>query len=250
MLVAVFGRDWATIKTSAGTIAIEDPRDHVHMEIQAALDRRVPIVLVASPPDAAADLSGLPAELRTLRELDPLPLSTSEWFTEMKSVGEAIEHAIAWPRLGPGVFLSYRRSDSWAAADRLAESLTERFGPGSVFLDVDSIAPGQNWAQRLDERLAASGAVLAVIGPGWLDAKENWKRRLRRPDDHVRRELERALERDVPLIPILVGGASMPRPAELPSSLAQLCERQAVTIGRQSWRYDVSKLAEQLEELL
>jgi hypothetical protein len=61
-----------------------------------------------------------------------------------------------------GVFISYRRSDSQAWADRLADSLTLRFGGGLIWRDVDDIPAGEPWPTAIRKALAAADAVLVL----------------------------------------------------------------------------------------
>jgi hypothetical protein len=68
-------------------------------------------------------------------------------------------------------FLSYRREDSAGHAGRLADHLLDRFGTGSVFMDVESIEAGADFSAEIQGAISGSEAVLVMIGPRWLDAK-------------------------------------------------------------------------------
>ena len=68
--------------------------------------------------------------------------------------------------------------------------------------------------------------MVVLIGPGWLDATDERGRRLDRPDDWVRIELEAALKREIPVAPVLVDGATYPDADRLPPSLQALAYRQ------------------------
>src|SRR5829696_7648579 len=145
------------------------------------------------------------------------------------------------------VFLSYRRDDAGGHAGRLSDALSERLGAGSVFHDVTAIGPGLNFDHEIDRALDECDAVLALIGPAWLDAaSSDGSRRLFASDDYVRRELARALTRDVPLVPVLVGGARLPSEEELPDSIAALSQRQQVILQDESWHNDVNGLVRSL----
>jgi predicted ATPase len=146
------------------------------------------------------------------------------------------------------VFLSYRREDAAGHAGRLTDHLLDRFGQGSVFVDVDSIEAGADFTAEIERAIAGSDAVLVVIGPGWLDARTpSGVRRLDEPADFVRREVEAALSSEVRVIPVLVGGAEMPAEAELPDSIAALAHRNAVELQDRRWREDVDALVDVLE---
>ena len=145
------------------------------------------------------------------------------------------------------VFLSYRRGDVGGYAGRLADALHQRLGPKSVFQDVVAIAPGQDYTEVIDRALDESDAVLAVIGPGWLRASTpGGVSRLFEPDDYVRLETARALQRDVRVVPVLVGGASLPAAADLPEDLQALAQRQAVVLHDETWHQDLDGLVRSL----
>jgi hypothetical protein len=145
------------------------------------------------------------------------------------------------------IFLSYRRSDVGGHAGRLADALLQRLGAKSVFQDVIAIAPGQDFTVELDRALDDSDAVLAVIGPGWLTAATpQGAPRLSEADDYVRLELARALNRNVRVVPVLVGGAALPAATDLPDELRALVQRQAVVLHDETWHQDVDGLVQSL----
>jgi TIR domain len=145
------------------------------------------------------------------------------------------------------VFLSYRRRDAGAYAGRLADVLLQRLGPRSVFQDVTAISPGQDFTVAIDRALAESDVALVLIGPDWLKAATpQGTRRLLEVDDYVRLELARALQRDIRVIPVLVGGARLPAAAELPDDLRGVAQRQAVELHDETWHQDVDGLIRSL----
>jgi hypothetical protein len=152
---------------------------------------------------------------------------------------------------GGGIFVSYRRQESGDFAGRLYDRLTDRFGEGQVFIDVDAIEPGVDFAEEISRAVSACQVLLAVIGPNWLTATdERGRRRLDDPDDIVRLEVEAALARDVRVIPILTGGAVMPGRHDLPESLASLARRNALVIRHESFRSDAIRLVTAIERVL
>ena len=145
------------------------------------------------------------------------------------------------------VFLSYRREDSAAHAGRLADALRTRLGPDGVFLDVAAIRPGTDFTAAIDDALGRSDAVLVVIGPRWLSAAtQDGRPRLADPQDYVRREVSEALDSALPVVPVLVGGASLPAAQDLPDELAPLARRQAVALDDSTWHRDVDALLDSL----
>ena len=148
------------------------------------------------------------------------------------------------------IFLSYRRDDSAGFAGRLADAMEAEFGTGSVFRDVDDIRPGEDFIHAIESHLQQVGVVLVMIGTRWLDAGADGRRRLDDTGDFVRQEIQAALESGKPLIPLLVGGASMPAEADLPAAIAGLSRRQAVVLSDSNWRGDVERLVASLSKLL
>ena len=127
------------------------------------------------------------------------------------------------------IFISYRRDDSAGTAGRLCDRLAQTFGKTNLFIDVDNIPAGVNFVKHLSKQLAICNVFICTVGPGWLNAKDDeGNRRLDQPDDYVRTEIAAALRRDIPVIPVLVDGARVPKVRDLPSDIAPLTERNAV----------------------
>lgn len=116
------------------------------------------------------------------------------------------------------IVISYRRSDSDVFAGRVRDRIANQFGEESVFIDIDNIPFGRDFRFDIQEALANADAVLAIVGSRWLGLAKG-RSRVMDPTDPVRIELETALSKGIPIIPILVGSASMPKPEQLPESL-------------------------------
>ncbi len=142
------------------------------------------------------------------------------------------------------IFINYRRGDAGGFAGRLADSLAAYFGPERVFRDVTGIDYGHDFERVIDEKLGQSGAMVALIGERWSGTTDDsGLRRLDDPGDYVVREISAALRSGIPVIPVLIGNAPMPRPEELPQSLAELSRRNAITVTDERWDFDVRRLA-------
>ena len=129
------------------------------------------------------------------------------------------------------IFLSYRRDDSADVAGRIYDRLVERFGKKQVFKDVDSIPLGVDFRRHLDQMVASCDVLLAVMGDRWLTVGgPEGKKRLDDAKDFVRIELEAALKREIPVIPVLVRGADVPQESELPPSLSGLAYRNGLAV--------------------
>ena len=123
----------------------------------------------------------------------------------------------------PKVFICYRREDSDYPAHRIYEELTNHFGSESVVFDVDTFPMG-NFREYLNEQVNKCDILLAVIGNRWL---EILGQRLNDPKDFVRIEIQAALDRKIPVVPVLVAKASMPNEENLPPELAELAMMNA-----------------------
>ena len=149
-------------------------------------------------------------------------------------------------RMG-SIFLSYRREDSEGQAGRLYDDLVAVFGSDSVFMDVAAIQPGRDFRKSIDQSLNSCGVFLSLIGRSWLTAKDpSGQRRLDDPADFVRIETAAALKRDIPVIPVLVQGASAPKSDQLPDDLKELAFRNAVELTHARWDSDIEVLIKAL----
>jgi TIR domain len=130
----------------------------------------------------------------------------------------------------PKLFISYRRKDSADATGRLHDRLEAHFGEDSIFYDVHSIPIGVEFRKYIDVEVSKCDVLLAVIGDDWVNAPGDARRRLDDLNDLVRIEIETALAREIPVIPVLVGDASMPQESELPGELKGLAGRNAAVV--------------------
>lgn len=130
-----------------------------------------------------------------------------------------------------GIFLSYRRVDSEDVSGRIRDWLVAEYGKDHVFTDVDTIPLGVDFKAYIEDWVGRCDCLLAVIGPQWLQiADSDGRRRLNDPEDFVRAEIEAALNRDIPVIPLLVQKAQMPSADELPQTLRPLALRNSMAV--------------------
>jgi hypothetical protein len=149
----------------------------------------------------------------------------------------------------PRIFISYRRQDSGGQAGRIYDRLSPRFGATNVFMDVDTLRPGVDFVRVLQDAVSSCDVLLAVIGRTWLTtADDDGKPRLENHEDFVRVEIAMALAIGIYVIPVLVGGASMPRSSELPADLVQLARRHAQLVPDTAFHAGVNKLIEAIEQ--
>ena len=140
------------------------------------------------------------------------------------------------------IFISYRRGDADGQAHALRDRLARQYGPRSVFMDVDSIAPGADFVQVIENELASTDVMLVLIGSNW-SVERGGQNRLSDPGDFVRLEVATALQRNIPAIPILIEAGSLPKQDGLPGPLRPLVRMQAVSLRSSSWNYDISRVA-------
>lgn len=141
------------------------------------------------------------------------------------------------------IFINYRRSDAEGEAGRLFDELTLQLGSDAVFMDVAAIEPGRDFRKAIDQSVADCSVLLAMIGREWLSTCDaSGLRRLHDPNDFVRIELASALRLEIPVIPVLVRGAKMPRAEDLSEDLRELAFRNAVELTHARWKCDVQLL--------
>ena len=175
-----------------------------------------------------------------------------------KPVGEAAKALLGtglFDRLFGGsrarIFISYRRTGDGAGfGGRIAEKIIQHFGSEQCFRDVESIEPGVDFVVTINKAVEGSDVMILVIGPDWLTQTDaDGGRRIDSPTDFVHIELAGALARDTRVIPVLVGGASMPAEADLPEALKGLSRRQAHELTDSRWEYDSGRLVDTIVSL-
>ena len=152
------------------------------------------------------------------------------------------------PRENVGIFVSYRRADTAGYAGRLVDQLKSHFGQ-AVFFDVDSISPGANFHQVIQDTFAKCGAVVVLIGKRWLE-RDPAMPPFGDPKDVITQEVRFALESRLPILPVLVDGASMPGESALPAEFAGLSRLNAIDLRHTSFDRDLQAVREQLGEIL
>jgi hypothetical protein len=146
------------------------------------------------------------------------------------------------------IVLSYRRSDAPGMAGWIYDCLSQHYGDESVFRDVDSIPFGVDFRKHIRQKLDQCDTLIAVIGPRWLGEGDH--QRIHDGNDFVRFEIETALQRGIPVVPLLVEGATMPRPDQLPETLRDLAFYNAAEVdsGR-DFHVHTDRLIQSLDHL-
>ena len=150
------------------------------------------------------------------------------------------------------IFISYRRDDSAAITGRIYDRLVKYFGEDAVFKDVDAIPLGVNFKEQIESVVKACDVALIIIGSQWFSlTSDGGQRKIDHPHDFVRLEIEAALQRSIPVIPLLVNNAHMPDESQLPTSVSSLAYRNGMTVGHDPhFHTDVDRLIKGLEYLV
>jgi len=149
------------------------------------------------------------------------------------------------------IFISYRREDAPHPAGRLHELLSTRFPQNRIFIDIDNIPLGVDFVEEIKKNVGACDVLIAIIGKQWLTISDNQgRRRLDDTKDFVRLEIATALKRNIRVIPVLVDGASMPEPDQLPKDLQPLAYRNALEVSYNRFRAEAERLIPVVEEVL
>jgi uncharacterized membrane protein YhaH (DUF805 family) len=130
----------------------------------------------------------------------------------------------------PTIILSYRRDDTGAIAGRIFDRLVGHYGADQVFMDIDSIPLGLDFREHIQETLTRCDVLLAIIGPRWAAPDQKGGFRINEENDWVRIEVEAALAKKIPVIPVLIDDAELPPPTSLPDKLRDLAFRQAAPV--------------------
>ena len=149
------------------------------------------------------------------------------------------------------VFISYRRTDAAPYAGRLYDYLAQYIGEQRVLMDVDSIEPGADWVEAIEQAVTSCEVLLALIGPQWLNATDpEGRRRIDDPHDYIRLQIETALRNNLFVVPILIEGSRFPRAQDLPADIGDLVRRQALTLSSDTFRQDADRLVSVLSNVL
>jgi len=148
------------------------------------------------------------------------------------------------------LFISYRRDDAGIAANRLFAVLGKRFGKQQIFMDVQSMKSWLYFVQQLEERVTSCDAIIVLIGRNW--APRTGRRLPGSSDatnDYVVLEIAAGLMRHIPVIPVLLDGATMPHEDDLPEAIRAFAKYHAFELTDQRWDYDVRSLLAALDGL-
>jgi len=205
-----------------------------HAELQSLLRHLRRLIVTSSrpaaPPAAFEELSLSEIQERASRSLKE---GTVRWMTPDARL--------------KGVFISYRRDEAAAYARGLYDRLAARFGRERVFLDMVNVSAGADFVEAITDAAESCAVMIVLISRQWAGSFDDAHRE---DGDYVRLEVTTALAHKIPLVPITIQGASMPRAKDLPDDLKPIARRNACELRDVRWERDVEDLILDLEKIL
>ncbi|KAA5830080.1 toll/interleukin-1 receptor domain-containing protein [Saccharopolyspora hirsuta] len=152
----------------------------------------------------------------------------------------------------PEIFINYRSEDCKYAALAIEQELSRRFGSEQVFRASKSIRPGDDYRVRLSAASTSARALLVLIGPRWLDARDrDGNLLLANEDDWTRKEILNARRSGARIIPILCGRKLDRLPVGvLPEELRFLENLQSLVYDTGNADADLDRIAAELVDLV
>jgi hypothetical protein len=240
---------------SAFSAALErlDSRERALLPLLASLPADTPVSFGSAAEVLGVDLSEAERLLRRLASMSIIELGQNErafrvpalareYFRSLGQRQKRVESSRRPSSARSKIFVSYLRSDTASTAGRIYDRLSAEFGLDRIFMDIDSILPGEDFVSVIQRQIDSSLVILVLIGRQWtalLGESGNW----------VGLELVHALQRSLPVIPLLVDGARFPESSELPADLAPLTRRQALVIDNLSFHQDLDRLMDVIRRL-
>jgi hypothetical protein len=142
------------------------------------------------------------------------------------------------------IFLSYRHSDTDASVGRIYDRLVQLTPRNHVFFDVSAVGPGIDFEREIVTAMQASEIALFFIGDKWLGRETaTGSARIWEDGDYVRTEARAALAiNNVKILPVLVGGARMPRHDQLPPDIREIAARNALFLRHERFDDDAETI--------
>jgi hypothetical protein len=147
------------------------------------------------------------------------------------------------------IFISYRRDDTHGVTGRIYDRLLNSFERDQIFMDVDTISPGEDFVEAIEKAVSKCDIELVVIGKNWVTISRKGQRMLDNPLDFVRTEIRTALKRKIPIIPVLVENVLMPDINELPDDIKPLSRKNAIEISHTRFNSDADRLIKSIQKI-
>ena len=128
------------------------------------------------------------------------------------------------------IVISYRRDDTEAMTGRIYDCLVDHYGEDTVYRDLESIPVGKDYRVDVNEAVRSADLLLVIIGHRWGTGLRHNTVRIKEAGDAVRSEIKAAMDHGVPMIPVLVDDAIMPRAHDLPADIKNFAYNNAATV--------------------
>lgn len=149
------------------------------------------------------------------------------------------------------IFMNYRKDDSPWNSLALYQELIKHFPKSNIFKDFNTISPGVDFEESIENALESCDVLLVLISNQWLNITDaNGNRRINNENDYVHLEIATALKRNICVIPVLFDDAALPAADELPVDLKKLTRRQFIEIDKTRFEADTTKLVEAIKAQL
>lgn len=139
------------------------------------------------------------------------------------------------------VFITYCSKASQHTADRIQGALEA--SPG-VRVTCTGQADSSATADGIDQAVRASDALLVIVDEHWSLGQDDSR------DDAAHVAIRRALAEEIDIVPLLVGGASMPTADTLPDDISDFADYSPHTLDTESWAEDIDDLLSELQQTL
>ncbi len=132
------------------------------------------------------------------------------------------------------IFISSRRSCSWGLAKLIKDELTSR--GFDVFMDLDQLRGG-DFPAIISDEIETCDYFLPIFSRDTFRLE-----RINDPDDWIRKEIELALEKNKPIIPIMAEGFKKPEDHDLPQSILSIFKFDGMIIPQHMFKEAIDKL--------
>jgi hypothetical protein len=252
VLLVLMGKNWVDSRDSAGRRRIDKSDDPVRAEIEIALKLGKLVIPILIGGAHLPNLGDLPESLKPFANFQSMPLRYEDFRADADRIIKFLKdvltkaderrHSIegvngrgertttdATDMKTEKIVISYRRKDSQSTTRAIYERLEREFGAQAVFMDV-KIPVGIDFRKHINGVLNGSDILLAIVGPKWLGKRIFGRPRIHDEEDWVRIEIESAIRRRVPIVPVLVDGAAIPSKGQLPATIRDIIYQNAARL--------------------
>jgi hypothetical protein len=148
------------------------------------------------------------------------------------------------------IFISYRRDDTGGFARAIFQYLARQYGQKCVFMDLETLQPGHDFSIEIEQSMAQAKVMIVLIGRDWLGNKSDGTSRIQDSADFVRREVALGLQRNITVMPVLLGNATIPTEMDLPEEIRSLLRHHSAHVTLTRFNADMESIAVALNEAM